>query len=113
MITTGRYNLTIQNGESYTRDFKLLEYNNVPFDLTGYTITSWIKVSPTDAQPTAQFTASSPVPTDGAIRLQLSPSASAQLTGSCYQYDIRITSGSDVAIYPLEGKVLVSPSITK
>lgn len=113
MITTGRYNLTIQAGESFTKEFKLLEYNNNPFNLTNYSIASYIKATATDTTPVTQFTGSSPSPTEGIISLTLPPSASALLTGSCYYYDIRITSGSNTVLYPLEGKVLVSPSITK
>ena len=113
MITTGRFNLTIQNGESFIKEFKLMEYNNNPFNLTDYTISSWIKINASDTTPVVQFTGSSPAPTEGIVKLLLPPSASALLTGSCYLYDIRISSGSDTVIYPLEGKVLVSPSITK
>ena len=113
MITTGRYNFTIQNGEQFVREFKLLEYNNNPFNLTNYTIKSWIKSHPTDTTPVTEFTGSSPSPTEGLINLELPPSSSMLLTSSCYYYDIRINSGSDVVIYPLEGKIIVSPSITK
>lgn len=113
MITTGKYNLFIQNGETFIKDFKLLQYNNVAFDLTDYTIKSWIKVQPTDAQPVVEFTGSSEAPAEGIMRLTLPPSSSALLTGSCYYYDIRINSGSNTVIYPLEGKVLVSPSVTR
>lgn len=113
MITTGRYNLTIQAGESFTKEFKLMQYNNIPFDLTNYSIASYIKSTATDTNPVTQFTGSSPSPTEGVMSLTLPPSSSALLTGSCYYYDIRITSGSNTVLYPLEGKVLVSPSITK
>ena len=112
MITTGRYNITLQANGSYVQQFKLLQYNNVPVDLTDYSITSYIKATATDSTPVTQFTGSSPSATDGIIQLTLPPSSSALLTGSCYYYDIRITSASTI-LYPLEGKVLVSPSITK
>jgi hypothetical protein len=113
MITTGRYNFTVQNGEQFVRQLKLMEYNNQPFNLTDYTIKSWIKSHPTDTTPVTEFTASKLVPTEGVFALELPPSSSMLLTSSCYYYDIRISSGSDVVIYPLEGKILASPSITK
>lgn len=113
MITTGRYNLTIQSGETFIKQFKLLEFNNNPFNLTDYSIASYIKTTATDTTQVTEFTGSSPSPTEGIISLTLPPSASALLTGSCYYYDIRISSGSNTVLYPLEGKVLVSPSITK
>ena len=113
MITAGKFNLMIQAGESYNKQFKLMEANNVPFNLTDYTVKAWIKAQPSDTTAVTVFTGSKLAPTDGVFELTLPPSSSMLLTGSCYFYDIRLSSGSNTVLYPLEGKVLVSPSITK
>jgi energy-converting hydrogenase Eha subunit C len=108
----GRYNLSIQAGETVNRQFKILTANGNPYDLTGYTIQSFIKPDYTASSAAATFTCTSPSPTDGIINLALASGSSVLLTSSCYYYDVRITSASN-ALYPLEGKVIVSPSITK
>jgi hypothetical protein len=111
-METGRYNLHIQSGETVNRQFKLLLANGAPYDLSGYTIESEIKADYTSSTAAATFTATSPDPTNGLLNLALDSGSSSALTGSCYFYDVRIITGSTV-VYPLEGKVVVSPSITK
>jgi len=110
-METAKYNLSIQSGESVNRQFKLLTGNGLPYDLTGFTIQSFVKADYTSSA-AATFTCTSPDPTNGLINIAMTSQSSALLTGSCYFYDLRITSGS-TALYPLEGKVVVSPSITK
>lgn len=111
-MDTARYNLHIQSGETVIRQFKLLQANGAAYDLSGYTIESEIKADYTSSTAAATFTATSPDPTNGMINLALDSGSTAALTSSCYFYDIRIITGSSV-VYPLEGKVVVSPSITK
>jgi hypothetical protein len=110
-METAKYNLSIQSGESVNRQFKLLTGNGLPYDLTGFTIQSFVKADYTSSA-AATFTCTSPEPINGLINISMTSQSSATLTGSCYFYDLRITSGS-TALYPLEGKVVVSPSITK
>jgi hypothetical protein len=110
-METAKYNLSIQSGESVNRQFKLLTANGLPYDLTGFNIQSFVKADYTSSA-AATFTCTSPDPTNGLINIAMTSQSSALLTASCYLYDLRITSGS-TALYPLEGKVVVSPSITK
>lgn len=110
-METGKYNLHLQNGETVNRQFKLIAANGTPYDLTGYTIESYIKPDFTSSA-AATFTCTSPDAVNGIINLALPSQSSALLTASCYYYDIRIKSAS-TALYPVEGKVVVSPSVTK
>lgn len=107
----GKYNLSIQTGETVNRQFKILSATGDPFDLTGYTIQAFIKSDFTSST-VASFTCTTPDITQGVINLALSSGSSNLLTGSCYFYDVRIITGS-VASYPLEGKVVISPSVTR
>jgi hypothetical protein len=111
-MDTAKYNLHIQSGETVIKQFKLLSANGQPFDLTGYTLQSYIKKDHTSTTASAVFTCSSANPAEGLFQLTLPSASSAALTGSCYFYDFRISSGS-LTVYPLEGKVVVSPSITR
>lgn len=111
-MKTAKYNLSIQSGETVNRQFKFLMGNGIPFDLTPYSASSYVKVDSDDATTSSAFI---PIKTDavnGVLTLFMSASASTLLTGSCYYYDIRLVSATET-IYPLEGKLLVSPSITK
>jgi hypothetical protein len=112
-MITAKWNLSIQQGESVRRDFQLLSGNNTPLNLSAYTATSEIRVSHTSPSASAVFTASIPDPVDGTLRLELSPTDCLALTGSCYFYDIRLDDSSGSVLYPIEGKITVSPSITR
>ena len=112
-MITGKYNLTIQTAETYTQQYKILSGNGAAFDLSQYTASSYIKADYAATTASAIFTASITSPTEGLLNLGLHASSSAVLTGSCYYYDIRLTKNDGTVLYPLEGKVLVSNSITK
>lgn len=111
-MDTGRYNLSIQWGESYNKQFKIISATGLPLNLTAYTASSYIKPEYASVSASVKFIATIPSPTEGVVNLYLPPVSSSLLTGSCYFYDVRL-SNNDIVIYPLEGKVTVSPSITK
>jgi hypothetical protein len=111
-MNTGKWNISIQCGESVNRQFKLLSATGEPFDLTGYTLESQVRAEYNSPSASAEFTVTSSLPTEGLIIMTMPASSSAQLTGSCYYYDVRMTSGSIVQ-YPFEGKLVVSPRVTR
>jgi hypothetical protein len=112
-MNTAKYNLSFQSGETVRRDFQILTANNTPFPLAEYTITSVLRETHTSLSASAVFTTSILNAGEGRLRLELPASSSALLTGSCYFYDIRFVNSSGSVLYPLEGKVIVSPSITR
>lgn len=112
-MITGKYNLHIQNSETFRQEFKFLGANGNPFDLSPFTASSYIKADYSAISASAIFTASIVSPTEGTLDLALSSADSATLTGSCYYYDIRLIHTDGTVLYPLEGKVLVSNSVTK
>lgn len=111
MLTT-KYNLSIQAGESVNRQFMLLAATGDPFNLTGYTLDSQVRTEYSTVLPSATFNVTSSLGTDGVLIMSMDASQSAALTGSCYYYDVRMTSGSIVQ-YPFEGKLIVSPRVTR
>lgn len=113
-VTTAKYNLGIQQGASFAKSLQVLYgESNAPFDLTGYTVDAQIRTDYAAPSASADFTCViSEPPTSGTIQLELSPSQSLSLTGSCYLYDVRFTTGSEV-LYPIEGKVTVSRVVTR
>lgn len=110
-MATPKYNLALNRGESFEKNIQIIQSTGTPLNLTGYTVDSNIKATYTDVSASAAFTCSISSATNGQFVMQLHPSSSRLLTGSCYLYDVRITSGSEVQ-YILEGKVHVSPSVT-
>jgi len=111
-MNTAKYNLSIQSGETYSKQFKLVGANGVPFDLTDYTLSSVIKDDYANVSASAIFSVPVLDAANGIFNLLLAPVSSSLLTGSCYYYDIKLQK-DDIVLYPLEGKVTVSPSVTR
>lgn len=106
-----QHDLQLDQGGSFAVQFTYLEGSGTPVDLTTYTIKSQIRATLTSLTASAEFTCSVTNPTAGIFTLSMHPSSSALLTGSCYTYDVRLTSGSYVK-YLLEGDVDVSARVT-
>lgn len=112
-MQTAKYTIAIQNGETVNRQFKLLTATGECYDLTDYTIDSQIRKEYTSVSASAEFTCEILTPpTSGSFQLSLPATGSAALTGSCYFYDVRLNLSGSI-YYPLEGKVVVSPRITR
>lgn len=108
-----KYNIRVYQGATYSQTFQFLDGNGNPLDLTNYTPNAELRVAYTDTTASAAFTSSVIAPpTSGSIALSLHPSSSACLTQRAYVYDLTLTFASTV-IRPLEGKVVVSPSVTR
>lgn len=107
-----KYNLALNRGETFAAEFQYKDSSGSPVNLSDYTIESQLRVNYTDVSSSADFTCTKTDAPNGRFILTLTPSASLSLANSCYLYDVRLTSGSFVT-YLLEGKVNVSPSVTR
>lgn len=107
-----KYNLALNRGETFVAEFQYRDSTGTPVNLDGYTIDSQLRLNYTDVSASAEFSVTKTEPENGKFTLTLFPTASLSLTGSCYLYDVRLTSGSLVT-YLIEGKVNVSPSVTR
>lgn len=110
-MLTSKYNLHVQAGESVNRQFKLFTGTGDPFDLTGYQLASQVRTEYNSPSVSAAFAVTSSTE-PGLLIMSMDASSSAALTGSCYYYDVRMTSGS-IVVYPFEGKLVVSPRVTR
>jgi hypothetical protein len=109
----GKYNLSIDAGTTYAQQFRVTSGTGDPLDLTGYTLSSELRVAYSDATASAVFDASILSPaTSGSFQLELSPSSSLALSEKCYVYDVTLTTGSAV-IRPIEGKAVIHPAVTR
>ena len=111
-MSTPKYNLALNRGETFQKNIQVTDVAGVGLNLTDFTVESQIRAAYTDVSASAAFDCTVDAPLTGQFILALPATASIALTGSCYFYDIRITSGSYVR-YVLEGKVHISPSVTR
>ena len=121
MATT--YKLYIDQGSTFTRTISLKNSDGDPYDLTGASISSQIRDTPTSSVKIADFSVSisSPaasgefvlfMPASGTAALPVDPTTGPIATPSVYAYDVEMVIGTTVTRL-LQGEVVVSPEVTR
>lgn len=125
-MAAGKYNITIEQGATYTVEIQYKDSNSSPIDLTGYS--GRMQIRPSIGSPTAYLCLSSSLqadgtglnfsgsaginpPTSGTIGIYISAVSSSALTFDEGVYDLEIASGSFVARL-LQGNVKLSKEVT-
>jgi hypothetical protein len=105
-------NLVIDQGIDFTTTVTLTNENNLPYDLTGYTVASQIRKNYASSTATATFSVVHD-DTGGVVTLSLSNAITADIEPGRYLYDVEITSGSGTITRVVEGIVTVTAGITR
>jgi hypothetical protein len=111
---------TISQGSDVAFEIELVEFDGATKDLTGYSVEAKMKKSfNSDADKTVEFAAIVAQPaTDGIVVLTLTNEQTDELsTRGRYVYDVELSyddsDGNPVVERILEGKIKVSPSVTR
>jgi len=100
-------NITMDQGSTFSTDIYLVDDNNNPLDLTGYTGTSKMKKSYASNSATT-FTVNV---VNGMVTLFLNSNTTTNLTPGKYVYDVVLSSNA-ASVRILEGIVTVAPGVT-
>ena len=105
-----REDFTIQQGTTFSKIFTILDANNDPVDVSGHTAAAQFSKNYTSSNSTAFTTATN---ANGEITLSLTSNQTADAVALRYVYDIELTDpGGNVARIS-EGKLTISPEVTK
>lgn len=118
----GRYDFTIEQGATFSRQVTWQDESGAGINLTGYTITGKLRKKTSDNKEIASFTCALVTPTSGIFSFSLTPTQTSLLPSSfsynaekqlleCV-YDIEASSGSNV-YRVLEGIASISPEVTR
>lgn len=107
-------NLVVNQKSSFQVQLNVLNGNNAPLDLTGYTANAKFKTDVSAADETAvAFTTSLANTTNGSITIALSHEQTAAMQLGKYIYDVAITDdATDFKTRIVEGKITVSGGVT-
>lgn len=117
-MAAGRYDITIEQGATFTRTFTYEEPEGTPVDLTGYGISAMVRGKPSDASPLLTFAVSAIALSAGQFQLWASATATAALSASdppsrrTGVWDCELWNGSTCTklVY---GDVFIKPEATK
>lgn len=105
------YKLVVEQGEDYTKAFRVLDGTNQPFNWSDWTISADIKETVTSSPVVAAFNVNADA--DGYIWLSLSHEVTKDLTLKCYYYDVlAVRNSDDFHQYLIGGKIVVNRSVT-
>lgn len=107
-----RYDLRVEQGATLALDIECLDDAGKPMDLTGCTTAAQIRYRHVDPNPAAVFTAALSE-TPGLVSLKLPASQSGALTKSAGFWDVELTFPDGTVQRLAEGKVAISPEVTK
>ena len=105
-------NLTIDQDADFTQTLTIKDSTGTVVDITGQTVTSKMRKTHLSSSATS-FTTAIVSGTDGTCSITLTDSVTAALTEGRYVWDLTTTGGSSLVTRRLEGRVTVTPSVTR
>ena len=113
-MAAGTYNFTVEQGTTFIRSLSLQE-NGSAMNLAGYSVASQMRSTHDSSTVVGTFTCSVSNASAGQISMLMSASTSGAIEEGVYVYDIEITnsSGTGSVTRILQGKVTVTPEVTR
>lgn len=104
-------NIIIDQGTDFRRTFDIIDDNNQPVNLEGYTGVSEMRKHYTSN--TSYSFAVNVIPENGEVVLSMNNAITANIVPGRYVYDIELTDSANVISRVVEGIVTVTPRVRK
>ena len=112
-MSAANHDLVIDQGTSFVLDITIKEGGTVK-NLTGYSARAQMRSTKTASSVAGSFTYSIPTPSNGVVKMELTPSTSSAMAAGSYFYDLEIhTSGDAIVKRIIEGKVTLTQEVTR
>ena len=112
-MSAANHDMVIDQGTSFTLDVTIKE-GGAAKNLTGYSGRAQMRTTKTASAVAGSFTCTIPTPSNGIVKMQLSPSTSSAMAAVSYYYDLENhTSGDAIVKRILEGKVNLTQEVTR
>ena len=112
-MSAANHDLVIDQGTSFVLDITIKEGGTVK-NLTGYSARAQMRSTKTTSSVAGSFTCSIPTPSNGVVKMELTPSTSSAMAAGSYFYDLEIhTSGDAIVKRIIEGKATLTQEVTR
>ena len=112
-MSAANHDLVIDQGTSFVLDITIKEGGTVK-NLTGYSARAQMRSTKTASSVAGSFTCSIPTPSNGVVKMELTPSTSSAMAAGSYFYDLEIhTSGDAIVKRIIEGQVTLTQEVTR
>lgn len=111
-MAAGKYDFTLEQGTTFSREITVQDSGSA-MNLTGYTPRMQMRSTHDSSTIALTFTAAVSNASQGKIQLSATDSATSAVEEGIYVYDLEIESGSSGVTRLMEGKVTVTPEVTR
>jgi hypothetical protein len=111
-MAAGTYNFTLEQGATFNRILTLQE-NSSAMNLTGYSVASKFRATHDSGTVVGTFTCTISDAANGKITMSMTNSTTSAIEEGIYVYDLEITSSAGSVTRVLQGKVTVTPEVTR
>jgi len=111
-MAAGKYDFTLEQGTTFSREITVQDSGSA-MNLTGYTPRMQMRSTHDSSTIALTFTASVSNAAQGKIQLSATDSATSAVEEGIYVYDLEIESSSSGVTRRMEGKVTVTPEVTR
>ncbi len=111
-MAAGSYNFTLEQGTTFSREITVQDSGSA-MNLTGYSARMQMRSTHDSSTIALTFTATISNAAQGKIQLSATASATTAVEEGIYVYDLEIESASSGVTRLMEGKVTVTPEVTR
>jgi hypothetical protein len=112
-MSAANHDLVIDQGTSFALEVTIKE-EGVVKSLVNYAARAQMRLTKTNSSVAGSFTCTIPTPSNGVVKMELTPSTSSAIAAGSYFYDLEIYTSSDVVVKRiLEGKVTLTQEVTR
>ena len=112
-MAAGTYNFTLEQGSTFSRQITVQE-DGTALNLTGYTARMQMRSTHDSSTIALTYTSTIASPaSNGIVNLSATATQSAAIEEGIYVYDLEIESSGGVVTRLMEGKVTVTPEVTR
>ena len=111
-MAAGTYNFTIEQGATFNRVLTLQE-NGSAMGLSGYSAASQFRSTHDSGTVAGTITSNVTNASGGVLTLSMTATQTGNIEEGIYVYDVEITSSAGAVTRILQGKVTVTPQVTR
>tara|TARA_A100001037_G_C14922283_1_gene532242 strand:- start:265 stop:603 length:339 start_codon:yes stop_codon:yes gene_type:complete len=112
-MSAANHDLVIDQGTSFALEVTIKEGGTAK-SLANYSARAQMRSTKTASSVAGSFTCTIPTPSNGIVKMELSPAVSSAMAAGSYFYDLEIhTSGDAVVKRIIEGKVNLTQEVTR
>ena len=115
-MSAATYNCTIDQGADWYVTFVYKDSAGTAIDLTGYTAAMMVRDTYANSTTVLSLTSSSGItitPLTGTLQVRATATQTAAIAAGSYVYDLEITSAGSIKTRLVQGKITVSPEVTR